>query len=195
MDIRHVDESYYVSPQIAPEDVAAIAAAGFRAIISNRPDEEIPPGIQDGQAIRLRGEGEPGSDGTSRGDLHCYVRVEQHPFLHRHGNDLICVLPISFTQAALGATLDVPTLRGKEEIEIPAGTQFGEVVRMRGKGLPDLRTGRSGDQLVEVRVEVPRKLNSKQRELLRDFAETEDARVNPESKGFFDKLKEFFEFE
>lgn len=156
---------------------------------------KIPPGIQDGQAIRLRGEGEPGSDGTSRGDLHCYVRVEPHPFLHRHGNDLICVLPISFTQAALGATLDVPTLRGKEAIDIPAGTQFGEVIRMRGKGLPDLRSGRPGDQLVEVRVEVPRKLNSKQRELLRGFAETEDARVNPESKGFFEKLKEFFEFE
>lgn len=156
---------------------------------------KIPPGIQDGQAIRLRGEGEPGADGTSRGDLHCYVRVEPHPFLHRHGNDLICVLPISFTQAALGATLDVPTLGGKEEIEIPAGTQFGEVVRMRHKGLPDLRTGRRGDQLVEIRVEVPRKLNSKQRDLLRDFAETEDARVHPESKGFFDKLKEFFEFE
>ncbi|HRW53367.1 MAG TPA: DnaJ C-terminal domain-containing protein, partial [Phycisphaerae bacterium] len=110
-------------------------------------------------------------------------------------NDLICILPISFTQASLGATLDVPTLRGKEEIEVPSGTQFGEVIRMRGKGLPDLRTGRFGDQLVEVRVEVPRKLNSRQRELLREFAETEDARVNPESKGFFDKLKEFFEFE
>ncbi|HPF40905.1 MAG TPA: molecular chaperone DnaJ [Phycisphaerae bacterium] len=156
---------------------------------------KIPPGIQDGQAIRLRGEGEPGADGTSRGDLHCYVRVEPHPFLHRQGNDLICILPISFTQASLGATLDVPTLRGKEEIEVPSGTQFGEVIRMRGKGLPDLRTGRFGDQLVEVRVEVPRKLNSRQRELLREFAETEDARVNPESKGFFDKLKEFFEFE
>ncbi|MCA9255051.1 MAG: molecular chaperone DnaJ [Phycisphaerales bacterium] len=156
---------------------------------------KIPPGIQDGQAIRLRGEGEPGADGTSRGDLHCYVRVEPHPFLHRQGNDLICILPISFSQASLGATLDVPTLRGKEEIEVPSGTQFGEVIRMRGKGLPDLRTGRFGDQLVEVRVEVPRKLNSKQRELLREFAETEDARVNPESKGFFDKLKEFFEFE
>lgn len=156
---------------------------------------KIPPGIQDGQAIRLRGEGEPGSDGTSRGDLHCYVRVESHPFLHRHGNDLICALPISFTQAALGATLDVPTIRGKEEIEIKPGTQFGDVIRMSRKGLPDLRNGRLGDQLVEVRVEVPRKLNAKQRDLLREFAETEDARVHPESKGFFDKLKAFFEFE
>jgi molecular chaperone DnaJ len=154
---------------------------------------KIPPGIQDGQAIRLRNEGEPGQDGTTRGDLHCYVRVEPHPFLHRHGNDLICALPISFTQAALGATLDVPTLEGKKPLDIPAGTQYGDVIRMRKMGLPDIRNGRLGDQLVEVRVEVPQKLNAKQKELLREFAETEDASVHPESKGFFDKLKDFFD--
>lgn len=154
---------------------------------------KIPPGIQEGQAIRLREEGEPGQDGTARGDLHCYVRIEPHPFLQRHGNDLVCVLPISYTQAALGATLEVPTLQGRRPIEIPAGTQFGDVIRMPRMGLPDLRSGRLGDQLVEVRVEVPRKLNARQRELLREFAESEDATVHPDSKGFFDKLKAFFD--
>jgi len=154
---------------------------------------KIPPGIHDGQAIRLREEGEPGTDGMSHGDLICYVRVEQHPFLHRNGNDLICALPISFAQAALGTSVEVPTIAGREEIEIKAGTQFGDVIRMARKGLPDLRTGRRGDQLIEVRVEVPRKLTKQQRELLREYAETEDQHTHPESRGFFEKLKDFFD--
>lgn len=154
---------------------------------------KIPAGIHDGQAVRLRGEGEPGDDGTSRGDLHCYVHVKPHPFLQRHGNDVLCDMPISFSQAALGAKIEVPTLKGRQEVTIPAGTQHGGMVRMPRMGLPDLRNGRMGDQIVRVMVEIPRKLNARQEELLREFAETEDARVLPESKGFFDKLKAFFE--
>lgn len=154
---------------------------------------KIPAGIHDGQAIRLRGEGEPGDDGTSRGDLHCYVHVKEHPFLQRHGNDLLCELPISFTQAALGAKIEVPTLRGRHEVVIPAGTQHGELIRLHRMGLPDIRNGRLGDQAVRVLIEIPRKLNARQEELLREFAQTEDARVMPNSRGFFDKLKDFFE--
>lgn len=154
---------------------------------------KIPAGIHDGQAVRLRGEGEPGDDGTSRGDLHCYVHVKPHPFLQRHGNDLLCELPIGITQATLGAQIEVPTLKGKHEIVVPPGTQHGELFRLNRMGLPDIRNGRPGEQVVRVLVEIPRKLNSRQQELLREFAKTEDARVLPESRGFFDKLKNFFE--
>lgn len=152
---------------------------------------QIPAGIQDGQAIRIRGEGEPGSDGTARGDLHCYVHVTPHPFLKRHNSDLVCELPISFTQASLGTTVEVPTLKGKAELRIPAGTQHGRVFRLNGLGLPDLRSKRRGHELVQVFVEIPRKLNKKQEELLREFAETEDISVLPHSKGFFEKVMDY----
>lgn len=152
---------------------------------------QIPPGIHDGQAVRVRGEGEPAEDGTGRGDLHCYVRVAPHPFFERHENSLICRMPISFTQAALGAMVEVPTLDGKAELRIPHGTQHGQVFRLKGQGLPDLRTGRKGDELVEVLVEIPARLNREQETLLRDFARTEDKSVLPESKGFFDKVRDY----
>ncbi|MFH1420071.1 MAG: molecular chaperone DnaJ [Planctomycetota bacterium] len=153
---------------------------------------KIPAGVHDGQAVRLRGEGEPGDSGA-RGDLHCYIRVEPHPFLQRHGNDLLCELPISFTQAALGAKIEVPTLDGKAEVTIPAGSQHGEMLRLAGISLPDIRSGRRGDQIVRLLVEIPRRLNSKQESLLREFAATEDKRVLPQSKGFLERLKEFFD--
>ncbi|MHC5111445.1 MAG: molecular chaperone DnaJ [Planctomycetota bacterium] len=151
---------------------------------------QVPVGIHDGQAIRIRGEGEPGESGH-RGDLHCYIRVTAHPFLERHNNDLVCRLPISFTQAALGAQVEVPTLTGKAEIKIPKGTQHGQLVRLAGLGMPDLRTGRRGDQLMQVFIEIPKRLNKQQEDLLRNFADTEDKSVLPESKGFFDKLMNY----
>jgi len=153
---------------------------------------KIPPGIHDGQAIRVRGEGEAGEGGAPRGDLHCYVRVRPHPFLERHRNDLICRLPVSFTQAALGGKVEVPTLNGRVVVTIPRGTQSGQVLRLNGQGLPDVRTGRTGDELVQVIVETPRKLSRKQEQLLRDFAETEDVDVLPESRSFFEKLMDYF---
>jgi len=152
---------------------------------------QIPAGIHDGQAIRVRGEGEPGQSGD-RGDLHCYVRIASHEFLERHDNDLICRLPIGFTQASLGAKIEVPTLTGKAEIRIPAGTQHGQLVRLSGLGMPDLRTGRRGDQFMQVFIEIPKKLNKKQQTLLRDFAETEDRSVLPETKSFVDRCLDYF---
>jgi len=152
---------------------------------------QIPPGIHDEQAIRIRGEGEPGEDGGHRGDLHCYVRVKPHPFLERHNNDLLCPMPISFTQASLGAKVEVPTLAGRAELRIPPGTQHGQLFRMAGIGLPDLRGGRRGDQHVQVLIEIPKKLNEQQKRLMREFAETEDRSVLPESKGFFEKLVDY----
>jgi molecular chaperone DnaJ len=152
----------------------------------------VPPGVHEGQAVRLRGEGEPGSNGAERGDLHCYVRVKQHPLLHRDGNDLVCQVPISFTQAALGNKIEVPTLTGPETLDVPPGTQHGEVFNLRRRGLPDMRTGRPGDQLVQVVIEVPRKLNKKQADLLRQFAEAEEADVQPAKKSFLEKLAAYF---
>ena len=153
---------------------------------------KIPAGVHEGQGIRVAGEGEPGRDGGTKGDLYCYVRIKPHEFLERDGNSLIAVVPISFTQAALGATIDVPSLNGTQQLKIPPGTQYGSVFRIRGQGLPDYRTGRSGDQLVQVTVETPTNLNTKQKELLREFAQTENKRVSPKSQGFFERLKRHF---
>ena len=152
---------------------------------------KVPPGIHDGQRIRVRGEGAPGRSGLSRGDLHCVVRVRPHAFLQREGDHLICRLPISFTQAALGAQVEVPTLTGSAPLRIPPGTQHGDVFRLPGKGLPNLRSGRRGDEIVQVVIEIPKKLSREQRELLRKFAATEDKTVLPESRGFFEKMKEY----
>jgi molecular chaperone DnaJ len=151
----------------------------------------IPPGIHDGQVMRISGEGEPSPGGTARGDLHCYVRIRPHPLLARQGDDLVCQVPISFSQAALGAKIQVPTLGGAMELDIPPGTPNGEVFTIRKRGMPS-RSGRSGDQHVQVLIEVPRKLTAKQRELLEAFARTEEANVTPQRKSFFEKLKEYF---
>jgi len=153
---------------------------------------KIPPGVHEGQGIRVGGEGEPGRDGGPNGDLYCYVRVKPHEFLERDGNHLIAVVPISFTQAALGATIEVPSLNGTRQLKVPPGTQFGSTFRIRGEGLPDVRTHRTGDELVHVTVETPTNLNTRQEELLREFAQTENKRVSPKSQGFFEKLKRHF---
>jgi len=153
---------------------------------------KIPSGVHEGQAIRVAAEGEPGRSGGPRGDLYCYVRIKPHEFLQRDGNDLIAVVPISFTQAALGATIEVPSLDGTKRLKVPPGTQYGAIFRIKGQGLPDMRTHRAGDQLVQVAIETPTKLNAKQQELLREFAETENKNVSPKSKTFFDKLKKNF---
>ena len=120
------------------------------------------------------------------------LRVREHPLFERSQNDVVCDVPISFPQAALGADIEVPTLEGKLKMKIPAGTQSGNVFRLRAKGIVDLRGGGRGDQLVRVTVETPRKLTGKQRELLEEFATLDGADVHPLSSGFFDKVKELF---
>lgn len=152
---------------------------------------KIPAGVHSGQVIRLRGEGEPGPSGTMRGDLRCVIEVREHPFLVRDGDDLICRLPISFTQAALGSQVEVPALSGSAPLKIPPGTQPGAVFRLKGKGLPNLRSGRVGDEIVQVQVEIPRRLTREQQELLRRFAATEDPGALPESRSFFERMKEY----
>ncbi|MHC4423493.1 MAG: molecular chaperone DnaJ [Planctomycetota bacterium] len=153
---------------------------------------KIPPGVHEGQGIRVANEGEPGRNGGPRGDLYCYVRIKPHEFLQRDVNDLIAVVPISFTQAALGTTIDVPSLDGPRRLKIPAGAQYGSIFRIKGQGLPDMRTGRTGDEFVQITIETPAKLNTKQQELLREFAKIENKAAFPKSRSFFEKLKKHF---
>ena len=153
---------------------------------------KIPAGVHEGQAIRVSSEGEPGKNNGPRGDLYCYVRLKRHEFLERDGNTLIATVPISFTQAALGATITVPSLDGTKELKIPAGTQHGGVFRIKGQGLPDMRSRVRGDQLVQILIETPTRLSDRQRELLEEFAKTENKTVNPQSQSFLEKLIKYF---
>lgn len=152
----------------------------------------IPAGIDDGQTISLRGEGEPGLKGGPAGDLYISIRVRAHSLFQRQGNDVICDIPITFVQAALGAELEVPTLDGKVKYNIPEGTQTGSVFRLKSKGIPFIRGNGRGDQYVKVNVEVPKKLNERQKDILKEFAEISGDETHEERKGFFDKMKDAF---
>lgn len=152
---------------------------------------KIPAGIHEGQAIRIGGEGEPGDNGAARGDLHVVVQIEDHKLFTRNNDDLVLRMPVSFSQAALGANVSVPTLAGEEEITIKSGTQHGETFRIRGGGLPNLRSGQRGELMVVLMIEVPSKLTAKQEELLREYAETEDHDVLPHNKSFWKKIKDY----
>ncbi len=152
---------------------------------------KIPAGVQSGQYIRIPGEGEPGSNGAPRGNLHVVVDVASHKLFQREDDHLILRMPISFSQAALGAEVEVPTLGGSDKITIHPGTQHGHLIRLRGKGMPNLRSGQPGDLVVALTIEIPQKLSARQRELLHEFAETENHDVMPESRGFWDRIKEY----
>jgi molecular chaperone DnaJ len=152
----------------------------------------IPAGVETGNTIRLSGEGELGEHGGPPGDLYIYLNVEEHKLFKREGQDVILDVPVSFSQAALGTELEVPTLSGAEKLKVPAGTQPGHVFRLRGKGFPHLRGSGSGDQLCRVMVEVPTKLTSKQKDLLKEFDCLSKEECTPITKGFFDKVKELF---
>ena len=159
---------------------------------------KIPAGIHDGQAVRVQGEGEPppqeiapGGEGV-RGDLHVVIRVDEHELFERDGDHLMLRMPISFTQAALGADVEVPTLNGTRSLNIPKGTQYGAIFRVNDAGLPNLRSGRKGDLVVVTQIETPGRLTSEQERLLREFAATENEKVHPESHGFWTRIKDAF---
>ncbi len=157
---------------------------------------KIPAGIHDGQALRVSQEGEPPPPEVSpegqgiRGDLHVVIRVDEHQQFERDGDDLLIAVPVAFSQAALGANVDVPTLTDSTELDIPAGTQHGTMFRLKGQGLPNLRSGKRGDLVVIVRLLVPKKLTDRQRELLTEFAKTEKIDVKAQSPSFWDKIRE-----
>lgn len=155
---------------------------------------KVPAGIDQGQSFRLRGEGCVGTNGGSNGDVLVEVRIKHHPIFERDGMDVLCEVPITFTQAALGAQIEVPTLDGKTLFTIPEGTQTGKEFYMIGKGIPQVgNPKRRGNQRFYVVVETPTKLNKEQKELLRKLDESMDAKANPKRKKFFDTLKDFFD--
>ena len=155
---------------------------------SKKIEVDIPAGIDDGQTIQLSGKGEAGDKGGPNGDLLLTIRVHPHQMFKREGTNVFIDMPISFVQAALGATVQVPTLDGPVELKIPEGTQTGSKFRMKGRGIPSIRSKVRGDQYVTVNVEVPRNLNSKQKELLREFEEDKNYK---QKKSFAEKMKDF----
>ncbi len=154
---------------------------------------KIPAGVDHGSQLRLVGEGGPGLNGGPPGDLYVVLHVEPHDFFERDGDRLICQIPISFPQAALGGEIEIPTLEGMEKLKIPKGTQTGDVLRLRGHGMPNLRSGRKGDLQVHVFVKTPTNLSQRQEELLREFAESQgNAAIADEKEPTpFDKVKDY----
>jgi molecular chaperone DnaJ len=156
----------------------------------------VPAGVEDGTRIRLPGEGEAGGLGAPPGDLYVHVALRPHPIFHRDGANIICRVPLRMAQAALGGEVEVPVIDGsKARVKIPAGTQTGEQFRLRGKGFSVLRSSQRGDMYIQVAVETPQHLTRRQKELLEEFeAESlNNAKGNPDSEGFFTKVKEFFD--
>ncbi|MDP7029304.1 MAG: molecular chaperone DnaJ [Phycisphaerales bacterium] len=169
-----------------------------RRSVERKLSVRIPAGIHHGQAVRLQGEGEPPTPdvdpaGTGpRGDLHVAIRIAEHDRFERDGHDLMVLVPVNFTQLAMGAEVQVPTLDTSEPhvIHVPAGTQNGELFRIQGRGMPDLRGGRGGDLVAVLHLVVPRHLTDEQRDLLKQYAETEDVAVDADPPGFWTRIKE-----
>ncbi len=163
-----------------------------RIDLSRTLEVPLPAGIFDGAALNVQGEGNAGAPGGPRGDLICEVRVREHPLLHRDGDHLFCRVPITFSQAALGGEVMIPTLEGSIMHKLPSGLQSGDIVSLPARGMPSLRSGRRGDLKVQVIVETPKVLSKKHEELFRQLAELDAKHVTPERKSFFDKVKKFF---
>ncbi|MEX5597785.1 molecular chaperone DnaJ [Pseudophaeobacter sp. C1-32P7] len=154
----------------------------------------IPAGVETGTRIRLAGEGEAGLRGGPPGDLYIFVEVSPHDLFERDGNNLYCRVPVSMAKAALGGAIEVPTIDGgRGRVQIPEGSQSGRQMRLRGKGMPALRGGSPGDMFIELAVETPVNLTSRQKELLREFEDLSEENTNPESRSFFSSVKSFWD--
>lgn len=153
---------------------------------------KIPAGVESGTRVRIQGEGEGGAAGGGPGDLYVLLQVEEHPIFHREDADIICEVPISFTQAALGANIEIPTLEGLEKFKIPEGTQTGKVFHLKGRGIVHLQARKRGDLHVRVVVETPQNLDQAQRELLERFADVSGEAAHPRSATFLEKVRELF---
>lgn len=159
---------------------------------------KIPPGVDTGDRIRLSGEGEAGEHGAEAGDLYVQMNVREHAIFRREGNNLFCDVPISFSRAALGGDVEVPTLDGRVKLKIPSETQTGRMFRLRGKGVKSVRSGVTGDLVCKAVIETPVNLSAKQKELLQEFDDSmgkgaESAKYRPKERGFFDGVKKFFD--
>jgi len=155
---------------------------------TRRKKVSIPAGVDDGTRIRLAGEGQPGGNNGPPGDLYLLVRVRPHKYFRRRDNDILLDLNVNIAQATLGAEVQVPTVDGDVKLKIPSGTQPGKIIRMRGKGVPHLRSNSRGDQLVIVNVTIPKRLDEEERKLFEQLADKMDSKVLPQEKGFLDRL-------
>ena len=183
------------SGKMIPEPCPSCSGAG-RIKRNKTLEVKIPAGIDNGMRIRSTGNGEPGTNGGPSGDLYVEIHIKPHPVFQREGDDLHCEMPISFSKAALGGEIEVPTLTGKVSFTVPEGTQTGKTFRLKGKGIKGVRSGYAGDLFCHVVVETPVKLTEKQKDLLREFERMTNeggAKHSPQSKGWMDKVKDFFE--
>jgi molecular chaperone DnaJ len=174
------------------EKPCSVCKGDGRTLKTTKLNVRIPPGVDNGSRLRSSGNGEAGVAGGQTGDLYIVISVKEHELFERQGDDLFCEIPIKFTLASLGGSIEVPTLFGKASLKIPTGTQSGTTFRLREKGMPSLRGGKQGDQLVRVHVEVPQSLTPEQRKILEDFARVSGDANEPTSKSFFEKAKKFF---
>lgn len=172
------------------QDPCAKCRGAGKETVSTDVRIQVPAGIEEGVQLRLTGEGDVGDPGAPRGDLYCVVRELEHKIFQRSGADVITEIPVSFAQMALGDEVEVPTLRGRAKMTIPSSTQSGKVFRLRGQGLPSMEGGSRGDQLVRAFIEVPKKLNERQKELLREFQDIEQKQAG--ERSFFDRIVSYF---
>jgi molecular chaperone DnaJ len=170
----------------------SVCHAEGRVAKTTKLNVRIPPGVDTGSRLRSAGNGEAAAAGGSPGDLYIVLTVKEHELFERQGDDLFCEIPIKFTLATLGGSIEVPTLSGKASLKIPQGTQSGTTFRLRDRGMPHLRGGRHGDELIRVHVEVPSSLSADQRRLLEEFARVSGDAHEPTSRKFFEKAKKFF---
>ena len=153
----------------------------------------VPAGIESGQSLRLPGEGEPGDRGGGRGDMFCVVHVREHAFFNRDGDNLLCEVPVTYPQLALGSAIDIPTMDGTTTLKIPSGSQSGAILRMRGQGMPSVHGMGNGDLLVRIQLQTPKKLAARERELLEELRDIDGTNPSHEQKSFFDKVRDLFD--
>lgn len=170
--------------QVITSPCSECSGAG-KVLVRKNVSVKIPGGVDTGSRLRLSGEGEAGSFNGSDGDLYVFIHVEQHDFFQRNNLDVICSVPISFIQAALGDEIEVPTLTGHKTLKIPKGAQFGDMFRFSGEGIPSLKNGKRGDQIIQVDIKTPTSLSKKQEDLLREFKKLESGKFSTKLKNIF----------
>jgi molecular chaperone DnaJ len=191
LTIRRTCGSCGGTGQIVRNPCSRCRGEGYRQV-SRKLKVNIPAGVDDGTRVRLSGEGQPGANGGPAGDLYVVLHVKEHPVFEREGNDLHCSVPVNIAQAALGAEIEVPTLDGSEKLKVPEGAQHGARFRLRSKGVPEVNGARRGDLWVHLDVRVPSKLTKDQKKLLEQLGETLATDFEPNEKGLFDKVKDYF---
>jgi molecular chaperone DnaJ len=191
LSIRRTCSTCNGSGQIIRNPCSECHGHGYRQV-QRKLKVSIPAGVDDGNRLRLAGEGQPGANGGPSGDLYVFLKVKEHPFFERHENDLHCTIPLNMAQAALGCEIEVPTLGQPHKLKIPEGTQNGAQFKLRHQGVAVLNSGARGDLYVHVNVKVPTRLTREQRKMLEQLRDTLPVDNHPSEKGIFDKVKDYF---